>query len=101
MGNGVSVNLDENKYVNIYIYIASGTVVDNLIFKPQLELNSIATPYEPYQGQTYTSTPSGNVPDVVSLSTMTLMTNAFGIAIEVEYNRDLNKVIEKLEQSLL
>lgn len=41
MGNGVSVNLDENKYVNIYINIASGTVVDNLIFKPQLELNSI------------------------------------------------------------
>lgn len=101
MGNGVSVNLDENKYVNIYINIASGTVVDNLIFKPQLELNSIATPYEPYQGQTYTSTPSGNVPDVVSLSTMTLMTNSLGIAIEVEYNRDLNKVIEKLEQSLL
>lgn len=32
MGNGVSVNLDENKYVNIYINIASGTVVDNLIF---------------------------------------------------------------------
>ena len=32
----------------MYIYISSGTTVNNLVFRPQLELGSTATAYEPY-----------------------------------------------------
>lgn len=39
---------------NVYILIRSGVTVSNLVFRPQIELGSTATAYEPYQGNTYT-----------------------------------------------
>jgi hypothetical protein len=38
----------------IYIAIAPGVTVNNLVFKPQIEYGSTATTYEPYNGNTYT-----------------------------------------------
>ena len=43
----------------------------------------------------------GNIKDSNSISPCMHITTDKGANIEVEYNRDLNKVIEKLEQSLL
>ena len=37
---------------NIAILIRSGVKVNNLVFRPQIELGSTATTYEPYQGDT-------------------------------------------------
>lgn len=39
---------------SIWIKITSGTTVSNLVFKPQLELGSTATSFEPYAGTDYT-----------------------------------------------
>lgn len=45
----------------VYLRIASGTTVDNIVFKPMLRLASVAdNTYEPYKGQALTvSTPNG------------------------------------------
>ena len=44
----------------IVIRIASGMTVNNLVFKPQIELGTAATAYEPYKEQTLTvATPVG------------------------------------------
>jgi hypothetical protein len=48
IGNGISINAENDKTVLITINIANGTTVDNLVFKPQLELGSTATSYTPY-----------------------------------------------------
>lgn len=40
---------------NIAILIRSGVKVNNLVFRPQIELGSTATAYEPYQGDTFTA----------------------------------------------
>lgn len=68
----------------------------------QLEEGTSATDYEPYDGIGYTPDTDGTLQGVTSLSPqMTLTTDNDNVIMDVEYNRDLNKVIEKLEQSLL
>ena len=39
---------------NVAILIRSGVKVNNLVFRPQIELGSVATAYEPYRGDTFT-----------------------------------------------
>lgn len=40
--------------VGLNIRIPSGVTVSNIVFRPQLELGSAATPFEPYSGDEYT-----------------------------------------------
>lgn len=53
-----SVSNDIDSYIAILIY--AGTVCDNLVFRPQLEIGSNATPYEPYHGSVTAITPDTN-----------------------------------------
>ena len=48
IGNGISINAEDDKIVSIVINIAKNTTVENLVFKPQLELGTTATAYTPY-----------------------------------------------------
>lgn len=46
-GNGIAVNTQDNyDQILVQIYVASNLTVDNLIFKPQLERNILATEFE-------------------------------------------------------
>lgn len=68
----------------------------------QIEKGSTATPYEPYQGHTYTPTATGEVVGVTSLyPTTTLITDTEGVIIEAEYNRDINKAFAEMQQAIL
>lgn len=49
----------------VHIAVPKGTVCDNVIFRPQIELGDTATDYEPYHGSTVTITPDSN-PYIVS-----------------------------------
>lgn len=83
IGNGISINSEDDKTVSIVINIAKDTTVNNIVFKPQLELGSTATTYEPYQGQTYTPTVSGEVTGITNLyPTTTLLTDNAGVVFE-------------------
>lgn len=51
IGNGFTFTLAEDTVLpSLRIRIAAGTVTDGLTFRPQLELGSEATEYEPYSG---------------------------------------------------
>lgn len=86
----------------VYIRIQSGTVCENIIFYPQLELGTTATEYEP--GITpieYTPNTDGTVEGVTSLyPTTTLTTDTAGAIIDCEYNRDMNKAYSDLLQRI-
>lgn len=83
VGNGIYINAESDKTVSIVINIAKDTTVENLVFKAQLELGSTATAYEPYQGQTYTPTVSGEVTGITNLYPVTtLLTNNAGVVFE-------------------
>lgn len=45
IGNGLKI--DGNRF-SVGIFIRNGATVENLVFKPQLEENEFATPFEPY-----------------------------------------------------
>ena len=81
-GNG-TMTVTKSVYYRFAIFVKSGITVENLVFKPQIELGSTATPYEPYQGQTYTPTASGEVTGITNLyPTTTLLTNNAGVVFE-------------------
>ena len=47
-GSGVKIELSEDDTMMFEIRVYSGTTVDNLVFKPQLEFGGAATEYEEY-----------------------------------------------------
>lgn len=102
IGNGISINAEDDKTVSIVINIAKDTTVENLVFKPQLELGSTATAYEPYTAAEYTPAADGTVSGVKSLyPTTTLMTDTEGAIIDAKYNRDINKAFAEMQQAIL
>lgn len=46
-GNGITFEMGNYEKYNINIQIRSGVTVDNVVFRPQLELGTTATAYEP------------------------------------------------------
>lgn len=96
-----SFNWVKSNYENSYfeIRIAGCSFVMSNI---QLEVGETDTEYEPYKEPVeYTVNADGTVEGVKSIApTTTLMTDTEGVLIEVEYNKDANKVVASLEQRL-
>lgn len=67
---------------NCYLVILANRTVSGTL-KPQLELGSTATAYEPYQGQIYTPTATGEVTGITNLYPVTtLLTDNAGVLFE-------------------
>ena len=95
IGNGVK--FQTGRGANSYaIIIKSGITVENLVFKPQLELGTKATKYEPFITPIdYRPNADGMVDDVESVyPNMTLFTDIEGVTINCTYNVDTKKYIE-------
>lgn len=85
---------DKGNIANLMFNVPSGVALNNFIIKPQVEFGTISTDYEPYQGASYAPNTDGTVVGVKSLyPTTTLFAN---VTLDVEYNRDSNKVIAEL-----
>ena len=67
-----------------------------------VEAGTEAKGYEVYKGVKFTPNADGTVPGITSLSpNMTILTDTEGVVVECEYNRDTNKVIEKLSNAII
>lgn len=70
----------QDGYISICITVDAYNAFKEQI---QIELGSTATPYEPYQGQTYTPTATGEVTGITNLyPTTTLLTDNAGVVFE-------------------
>lgn len=100
LGEGkVFTGKDGDLGVTIAVY--AGNTVNNLIFRPMVVYGEESGNFEPYTGAVYIPTADGTVPGVTSLSpTMTILTDTDGVTVECEYNRDTNKVIDKLVNAI-
>jgi len=80
-----------------YVSISAGTMCDNIEFYPQIEVGNKITEYE--KGLPYRSF-IPNADGLVEFSsvspTMSLISDTKNVVIDVEYNQDANKVIEKI-----
>lgn len=89
--------------VFIKTQVSSGTTVSNLKFYPQFELGNAATKYEaPLPEITYSVPEDGIVTGIKNIyPTTTLLANKDNVVIDVEYNRDINKAFEELQNAIL
>ncbi len=94
--------MDRADKLIIQLVVYKGYTVNNLIFKPQLEVGTTATPYEPYvEPTTYAVEADGAVNGVMSLYPSTTLITDNRALIECEYNRDINKAFEELTQIII
>ena len=102
-GNGLTFTPNEDIESSIVISIGKDTTVNNMVFKPQLEVGAIATDYELYQiPMVVNSRADGSVVGLKSLyPSFTLIPNDENVAIECTYNRDINKAFAELQQAIL
>jgi hypothetical protein len=72
-------------------------------YKIQVEVGEDATEYESYvEPTTYTANADGIVDGVTSVyPTTTLFTDNSNITINMEYNKDINKVFAELQQAII
>lgn len=98
--NGLTVEMDTVRA--IYVVVKEGNTANNLIFKPQIELGTVATEFEPYKQPTpYTINPDGTVEGVTSIyPTTTLIPDTEGIVLDVEYYADTKKYIDNIKAEL-
>lgn len=101
IGNGKKLIVSSPLTV-IVISISAGTTINNIVFKPQLELGNAATDYELYKAPvTYTPDNDGKVSGVtLGSDTATLTTDTSGVVINAKYKKDITKAFEELETKL-
>lgn len=88
--------LAEGEKVRLYAVALANEEI-NYTFFPMLNLGATVNPYEPYTGATYVASEDGTVEGVASISpTMTLFTTDENVVVNIEYNKDLNVVIDKI-----
>ena len=106
-GEGITIDLSDDNLLSINIQpLKAGYTFDNLVFKPQLEIGTAATDYEPYHGSTVKITPDSNpytVPaDIRQLEGRnTLYTADSGARLSVRYskaNAELKRIWDKLDE---
>ena len=99
---GTKTITDNWKGLGIYINIPKGKTLNNLLIKPQLEIGTTATEYEPYSTPIeYTPTADGKVNGVTSLyPNTTLTTDTDGVIIDCEYYKDIDKAFNELTSAI-
>ena len=85
-----------------YIVITAGTVCDNIVFYPQIEVGAVATEFEkgiPYK--IYKPNANGTIDGITSVSPyLNIFTDTDSVTLDVTYNKDSNMVIEKINERI-
>ena len=100
-GAGITAVAGGNVTVNIRIY--TGKTVENLVFRPQIEIGAGATEFELYRTPiTSPATADGKVTGLAPLPpNMTLMTDTEGVRIRCVYIADTKRYIGKKIRELI
>lgn len=84
---GTGATISGANFIRTYMRIAAGTTANNLVFKPQIEIGSAATSYEPYTSNQQTITLPSDHNYLASLPDGTrdeLVLRSDGVAVLVE-----------------
>lgn len=102
-GNGGGFEMPYYAPLSVGIVIFSGKTYDDVTVRPQLEIGSVATEYEPYHGEKYTITPDSNpytVPDDIrqqdGLNTVSVSAGELTV-IGNKTNPQFKKTVEMLD----
>ena len=99
-GKPLTLNMDDYPAItdwNITCARAVSDVEISGVIYPMIEIGTTATEYESYSATTHAVSPDGTVNGLKSVSpTMTITTDNANAVVEIEYNRDSNKVVKGL-----
>lgn len=100
---GSVITLDEDTSCNMGVILTTQWDGTPFTIKPQLEVGTSATEYEPYKEPiTYTPSADGTVANVKSIyPTTTLMTDTSGVLLQCEYYQDARKVKQDLTDLII
>jgi len=101
-GGTCSVFTPATNYGEFFIYVKAGVTVSETVY-PMLEIGTSETEYEPYREPiAHVPAPDGTVSGIVGKGEgITLLADTDGVTLIAGYNRDLNKVIRRLENALI
>lgn len=99
-GSGATFTATDDRKVDCVLRVASGATISR-IFYPMVRFADTDSLYEQYNGAEYIPASDGTVAGITSLSpNTTILTDTEGVIVECEYNRDTNKVINKIITAL-
>lgn len=90
-GNGITKTPNAD-ITAVQLRIAAGATINNLTFRPQIELGTTATDYEPYKGAEYTPTADGTVNGITVLTPTTTIINDKGLLFTKVIGDDFNYI---------
>ena len=97
--------VDKTKYTYEYLRLFVGVDLLNVeldcVVSVQLEMGTTATEHEAYRCAEYTTNEDGTCGVTSVAPTMTLTTDTDGVVMDCEYNRDINKAFEQLQQAII
>lgn len=100
-GKGATFNYTSNLKVPLKLAIYEGATLNNALFTPMIRLaENEDDGFEAYSGEEYIPLTDGIVEEITSKPNMTILTDTQDVTIECEYNKDTNKVIEKLTDAI-
>lgn len=92
---------DSNRF-RYNIRVKEGFTCNNLVVKPQLELDSVATEFEPYVLHEELITTIAEGAELNSIApNMTILSDTNGVTLECSYSKDTNKIIEQLTHAII
>ena len=86
---------------NVLLTVTYNVTADNVVYKPQIEVGSVATDYEPYREPVTYAVSGGEVTVPSQYPSMTFIPETEGVTLSVEYNRDINKAFAELQAAII
>lgn len=100
-GNGLAFELTADTNFALNFFVAKGQTLNNVTIRPQIEIGSVGTEWEPYIEPTECVVNTDGTANVPSRYPSTrLYTDTEGVTIDAEYNRDVNKAFAELQQAV-
>lgn len=102
LGNGLAFELTTDTDLALNFFVAKGQTFNNVTIRPQVEMGSVGTEWEPYIEPTECVVNTNGTANVPSRYPSTrLYTDTKGVTIDAEYNRDINKAFAELTNALI
>lgn len=100
-GDGLAFELTADTNLALNFCVFKGQTLNNVTIRPQIEMGTVGTEWEPYIEPTECVVNDNKTANVPSLYPSTrLFTDTDGVTIEVEYSRDINKAFAELQQAV-
>ena len=103
-GEGITFTLPYQVTAKLMFRVYNGITVENVTFRPQLEIGNTATTYEPYSGAQYTITPDSNpytVPDDIrqqdGLNNISVSSGELSVT-GIRENKVIKKIWDKFDE---